>query len=498
MGLFYSRVNSAHHLPRPSALAAAARAGALGRAVGARRRDPARRRARPDGRAAEERPVRRGLRADRRPAPRRRRLGHAGAARRADARLRLGVRALVDSLDRLQRPLALQPRDRRPARSGSCAAGWRAARPATGPCRRFWWRSASARCSRAARASARRWRSRPSCSSASAFEPRLAVLVCLIANTAPVAFGGIGVPIVALAGVTGLDVMKLSAMVGRQLPFLSLILPAYLAWVVDGRRGLGQGLARGARRRPELRHGPVPRLEPVGPLRDRRAQLARVDRRDRRVPQGSGRRGRAAVPRIRRPVAAAAARHPARRSSGWLPWALISVVMIAWSYFKLFPLGQVLLPIPGLHDQVLITLYQKPYAAIFTLPAARRRDGRAGDGAAHRPRVPRQPARAAEVRPRGAEAAARARAGGAAHRLALVSLQLLRDGVHARRRPGGHGLPLSVRQRLPRVGRLLPERQRHLEQPALRQPAGGGRASAGSESRCCWRRRTRRAAWRAR
>ena len=52
--------------------------------------------------------------------------------------------------------------------------------------------------------------------------------------------------------------------------------------------------------------------------------------------------------------------------SGWLPWALISVVMIAWSYFKLFPRAQVLIPIPGLHDQVLISLYQKPYAAIFT------------------------------------------------------------------------------------------------------------------------------------
>jgi lactate permease len=52
--------------------------------------------------------------------------------------------------------------------------------------------------------------------------------------------------------------------------------------------------------------------------------------------------------------------------SAWLPWALISAVMIAWSYFRLFPLGQVSIPIPGLHDRVLITLYQKPYAAIFT------------------------------------------------------------------------------------------------------------------------------------
>jgi L-lactate permease len=70
------------------------------------------------------------------------------------------------------------------------------------------------------------------------FEPIRAVLVALIANTAPVAFGALGVPIVALAGVTGLDLMKLSSMVGRQLPFLSFILPAYLALVVAGFKGL--------------------------------------------------------------------------------------------------------------------------------------------------------------------------------------------------------------------------------------------------------------------
>ena len=70
------------------------------------------------------------------------------------------------------------------------------------------------------------------------FSARKAVTVSLIANTAPVAFGGLGLPIVALAAVTGLDQMKLSAMVGRQLPFLSLILPVYLGWVMAGRRGL--------------------------------------------------------------------------------------------------------------------------------------------------------------------------------------------------------------------------------------------------------------------
>src|SRR6516165_3495955 len=70
------------------------------------------------------------------------------------------------------------------------------------------------------------------------FSARQAVTVSLIANTAPVAFGALGIPIVALAAVTGLDQMKLSAMVGRQLPFLSLLLPSYLVWVVGGGKGL--------------------------------------------------------------------------------------------------------------------------------------------------------------------------------------------------------------------------------------------------------------------
>src|SRR5215213_2574502 len=70
------------------------------------------------------------------------------------------------------------------------------------------------------------------------FEPGRAVLVSLLSNTAPVAFGSVGVPIVALASVTGLDVMKLGAAVGRQLPLLSVVLPAYLALVVAGRDGL--------------------------------------------------------------------------------------------------------------------------------------------------------------------------------------------------------------------------------------------------------------------
>src|SRR5258708_9700981 len=72
------------------------------------------------------------------------------------------------------------------------------------------------------------------------FEARKAVVVALIANTAPVAFGGLGIPIVALAGVTGLNLSQLSAMVGRQVPILSFVLPAYLVWVVARGKGLRQ------------------------------------------------------------------------------------------------------------------------------------------------------------------------------------------------------------------------------------------------------------------
>ena len=75
------------------------------------------------------------------------------------------------------------------------------------------------------------------------FRPFYAAGICLVANTAPVAFGAIGTAVVALGGVMGLDdagLMKLSTMVGHQLPFVSLILPAYLVLIMVGfRRTMG-------------------------------------------------------------------------------------------------------------------------------------------------------------------------------------------------------------------------------------------------------------------
>src|SRR5213075_2688593 len=68
------------------------------------------------------------------------------------------------------------------------------------------------------------------------FKPLAAAGLSLIANTAPVAYGALGTPIVVLAAVTGLDLQAISAMVGRQLPFFSLIVPFWLIWAFVGFR----------------------------------------------------------------------------------------------------------------------------------------------------------------------------------------------------------------------------------------------------------------------
>src|SRR5919106_391936 len=66
------------------------------------------------------------------------------------------------------------------------------------------------------------------------FNPFYAAGICLLANTAPVAFGSIGIPVVTLASVTGLPVLALSAMVGRLCAMVSVAIPAYLIVVMAG------------------------------------------------------------------------------------------------------------------------------------------------------------------------------------------------------------------------------------------------------------------------
>ena len=68
------------------------------------------------------------------------------------------------------------------------------------------------------------------------FNPFYAAGICLLANTAPVAFGSIGIPVTTLADVTGLPLLSLSAMVGRLCAMISIFIPAYLVVVMAGRR----------------------------------------------------------------------------------------------------------------------------------------------------------------------------------------------------------------------------------------------------------------------
>jgi len=70
------------------------------------------------------------------------------------------------------------------------------------------------------------------------FAPLAASGLSLIANTAPVAYGALGSPLIALAGVTGLDLLQLSGMVGRQLPFFSVLVPFWLIWAFCGFAGM--------------------------------------------------------------------------------------------------------------------------------------------------------------------------------------------------------------------------------------------------------------------
>jgi lactate permease len=68
--------------------------------------------------------------------------------------------------------------------------------------------------------------------------PLYAAGLCLIANTAPVAFGALGIPIIVAGQVSGLDAFKIGAMAGRQLPLLSVFVPFWLMFMMDGVKGV--------------------------------------------------------------------------------------------------------------------------------------------------------------------------------------------------------------------------------------------------------------------
>jgi len=164
------------------------------------------------------------------------------------------------------------------------------------------------------------------------FKPLAASGLSLIANTAPVAFGSLGTPIIAISGVTGLDLKEISAMVGRQLPFFSLIVPFWVVWAYAGWRGMWEvwpaALTAGAAFAvPQFLvsnlHGPW-LVDVVASMCSLGAMTLLLRRwRPKTLWVGNGRENAAS------PVVAAG---PARRQvlRAWIPWILLSVMLFVW------------------------------------------------------------------------------------------------------------------------------------------------------------------------
>jgi lactate permease len=209
------------------------------------------------------------------------------------------------------------------------------------------------------------------------FAPLAASGLSLIANTAPVAFGALGTPIVALAGVTGIDIRQLSAMVGRQLPFFSLIIPFWLVWAFCGFKKMKEvwpalvvaGVSFAV---PQFLisnfHGPW--LAGVGAavISMTALVLFLLRWRPKTICESEG-------TAVTAPPAAGPSRRSTRALLGaWLPWLILSVVVFLWGMpqIKAFLDGLSVLrfPVPGLDRLVYrvppVVAKETAEAAVFT------------------------------------------------------------------------------------------------------------------------------------
>ena len=189
------------------------------------------------------------------------------------------------------------------------------------------------------------------------FSPLLASGLSLIANTAPVAFGSLGIPIVALQSVTALDLKDLSAMVGRQLPVFSVIVPFWLVWAFAGVRGvlgvwpavLVAGVSFAV---PQFLvsnfHGPW-LVDVVAALVSMAAVMLFL-----RVWQPRERWGLEGQEQSAPPAAHSYSRREVIRA--WVPWLILSVLVFVWGLPQTRALldgfSTVRIPVPGLHELV--------------------------------------------------------------------------------------------------------------------------------------------------
>jgi lactate permease len=197
--------------------------------------------------------------------------------------------------------------------------------------------------------------------------PALEALVfVLIFNTAPVAFGALGVPVTVLGAVTSLPPSVLGMMIGRQLPVMAIILPFYVMALYGGMRSV---------------RAIWPVLLVAG-VSFGFVQFLTSNYIDYTLTDVLSSLGSLIVTflflKVWQPApdpefAVAAAARPAGQQramspwQGWLPWLIVSAVVIVWTTFKVFANGAQAIPWPGLDKAVSITLYNaKPYAAVWT------------------------------------------------------------------------------------------------------------------------------------
>ena len=208
------------------------------------------------------------------------------------------------------------------------------------------------------------------------FPPLLASGLSLIANTAPVAFGALGTPIIALQAVTELDLKQLSAMVGRQLPLFSVIVPFWLVWAFAGLRGtlevwpaiLVAGVSFAV---PQFLisnwHGPwlvdvVAAVVSMGAV----TLFLRFWRPRRHW-------GLEGAQELTSESAPATPSKDVLRA--WVPWIILSVLVFIWGLPQtkamLDGMSIVRVPVPGLHNLVQrvppVVAVAKPEAAVFNL-----------------------------------------------------------------------------------------------------------------------------------
>ncbi len=190
-----------------------------------------------------------------------------------------------------------------------------------------------------------------------------ALTYTLIFDTAPVAFGALGIPITVLGKVTGLSPALLGAMVGRQLPFLAVLLPFYVMAAFGGRRSVAAlwplllvaGTSFAIAQFLTSNFGDYQ-------LTDLAASLASLVctvlflRVWRPAPD--------AAYEITAPALAAGSGGFWR---GWMPWLLVTFVVFAWTHFGVPLVGQISIHWPGLDGAVFITLYGKPYPLVYAL-----------------------------------------------------------------------------------------------------------------------------------